>query len=125
MSRPSAVSNGKFTLEVIAFCSCCFFVSSFPWFSVDYLYPERQMLRLEPSKSEREPSFSSLSFIIVVFPEGKPLPDEETLGELNLPAQVAQLYFRDLGRQIGWKTVRIDDTFVAISTTYYIAFRYS
>jgi len=50
-----------------------------------YLNPERQALRLEP--------------------KGKPLPDEETLGELNLPAVGAQLYLRDLGRQIGWETV--------------------
>ncbi|KAK0419599.1 hypothetical protein QR680_014227 [Steinernema hermaphroditum] len=45
---------------------------------------ERQALRLEP--------------------KGKALKDEEKVGDLNLPNN-GQLYLRDLGPQIGWKTV--------------------
>jgi very-long-chain enoyl-CoA reductase len=38
-------------------------------------------------------------------PRGKNLKDEQRISELNLPAKNAQLFFRDLGPQIGWKTV--------------------
>lgn len=38
-------------------------------------------------------------------PRGKSLRDEEIVSQLNLPQQNAQLYFRDLGPQIAWKTV--------------------
>ena len=37
-------------------------------------------------------------------PKGKGLKDEEKLASLGL-AKNAQLYFRDLGPQIAWKTV--------------------
>jgi very-long-chain enoyl-CoA reductase len=50
-----------------------------------YLYPSRQSLRTEP--------------------RGKNLNDEETLVSLKLPATGAQLYLRDLGPQISWRTV--------------------
>uniref|UniRef100_A0A914V456 very-long-chain enoyl-CoA reductase n=1 Tax=Plectus sambesii TaxID=2011161 RepID=A0A914V456_9BILA len=49
------------------------------------LYPDRQALRLEP--------------------KGKALKEEQRVKELNLPTKGAQLYFRDLGPQIGWQTV--------------------
>lgn len=49
------------------------------------LIPARQMLRLEP--------------------RGKPLNDDQLLSELNLPTNGAQIYLKDLGPQIGWKTV--------------------
>lgn len=76
-------------------------------FAVLYLSPERQALRKEQSKFF--PFLKNVSYKCLFgfyFLEGKPLPDEETLGELNLPATGAQLFLRDLGRQIGWKTVR-------------------
>jgi len=38
-------------------------------------------------------------------PRGKGLRDEEVVSNLNLPAANAQLYVRDLGPQIAWKTV--------------------
>jgi very-long-chain enoyl-CoA reductase len=40
-----------------------------------------------------------------VEPRGKNLSDEQLVSDLNLPAANAQLYVRDLGPQIGWKTV--------------------
>jgi len=36
---------------------------------------------------------------------GKALKDEDLVSNLNLPADNARLYFRDLGPQIAWKTV--------------------
>lgn len=38
-------------------------------------------------------------------PRGKNLRDEELVSKLSLPAANAQLFFRDLGPQIAWKTV--------------------
>jgi len=38
-------------------------------------------------------------------PRGKGLRDEEVVSNLNLPSTNAQLYLRDLGPQIAWKTV--------------------
>lgn len=38
-------------------------------------------------------------------PRGKSLRDEELISKLNLPQQNSQLYIRDLGPQIAWKTV--------------------
>jgi very-long-chain enoyl-CoA reductase len=38
-------------------------------------------------------------------PRGKGLRDEEVVSNLNLPSANAQLYLRDLGPQIAWKTV--------------------
>ncbi|XP_076353102.1 trans-2,3-enoyl-CoA reductase Sc2 isoform X2 [Tachypleus tridentatus] len=48
------------------------------------LYPERQALRVDP--------------------KGKSLPDETTLGTLQLKDEKV-LFLKDLGPQIGWKTV--------------------
>lgn len=36
---------------------------------------------------------------------GKNLRDDQIVQDLNLPSKGAQLYFRDLGPQISWKTV--------------------
>jgi very-long-chain enoyl-CoA reductase len=38
-------------------------------------------------------------------PRGKNVADEKLVSELNLPTKNAQLYVRDLGPQIAWKTV--------------------
>lgn len=38
-------------------------------------------------------------------PKGKSLKDEQKLKELNLPQTNAQLYLKNLGPQIPWKTV--------------------
>ncbi|KAI1719965.1 3-oxo-5-alpha-steroid 4-dehydrogenase domain-containing protein [Ditylenchus destructor] len=40
-----------------------------------------------------------------VEPRGKALKDEDVLSTLNLPTTNAQLYWKDLGPQIAWKTV--------------------
>jgi very-long-chain enoyl-CoA reductase len=51
-----------------------------------YLYPDRQMLRLEAT--------------------GKPLKDEDKISDLSSSANM-KLYFKDLGPQVGWTTVRL------------------
>jgi len=38
-------------------------------------------------------------------PTGKNLVDNQIISELKLPILNAQLYYRDLGPQIAWKTV--------------------
>ena len=40
-------------------------------------------------------------------PKSKSLRDEDTVAKVNLPLKNAQLYLRDLGPQIAWKTVEI------------------
>lgn len=52
-----------------------------------YLYPDRQMLRLEAN--------------------GKPLKDEDNISNLksNSDSKTIKLYFKDLGPQVGWSTV--------------------
>lgn len=50
-----------------------------------YLYPDRQMLRLETT--------------------GKPLKDEDKLSDLKRDSDSFKLYFKDLGPQVGWTTV--------------------
>lgn len=51
-----------------------------------YLYPDRQMFRLEAT--------------------GKPLKDEDKLADLNpRDSNSLKLYFKDLGPQVGWSTV--------------------
>lgn len=59
-----------------------------PDFILEHLGVERLVLRLDP--------------------RGKNLGDERRISELDLPAKNAQLYFRDLGPQIGWKTVSLN-----------------
>ena len=49
------------------------------------LYPSRQSYRLEP--------------------RGKALSDDATLRSLELETPNIRLYFKDLGPQVGWKTV--------------------
>ena len=43
--------------------------------------------------------------VYVFFAEGKMLKDDQTLGSLNL-GKKGQLFFKDLGPQVGWTTVR-------------------
>uniref|UniRef100_A0A1I8BZB7 Ubiquitin-like domain-containing protein n=1 Tax=Meloidogyne hapla TaxID=6305 RepID=A0A1I8BZB7_MELHA len=38
-------------------------------------------------------------------PTGKNIADNQLISELKLPVSNAQLYYRDLGPQIAWKTV--------------------
>lgn len=37
--------------------------------------------------------------------KGKSLKDEQRIDELNLPTKGAQLFLKDLGPQVAWKTV--------------------
>lgn len=53
--------------------------------AISKLYVDRQCIKLEP--------------------RGRTLGDEETLGSLGLDDQNFKLYFKDLGPQVGWKTV--------------------
>jgi very-long-chain enoyl-CoA reductase len=54
-----------------------------------YLYPDRQMLKFDSA--------------------GKPLKDEDNIANLKLKdsdSKIMKLYFKDLGPQVGWSTVR-------------------
>ena len=51
-----------------------------------YLYPDRQMLRLDAI--------------------GKPLKDEDSIYSLKADSKNIKLYFKDLGPQVGWSTVK-------------------
>lgn len=56
-------------------------------------------------------------------PRGKGLKDEERLSTLSLPQTNAQLYFKDLGRQIAWKTVGFNTKIFSSNT--FFRFSYS
>jgi len=73
--------------------------------TIDNLDKGDSVLSLKRHVSMLDSSISSNRQSLRLEPNGKSLKDEQSLGELNLPRNNAQIFLKDLGPQISWKTV--------------------
>ena len=78
--------------------------ASRPGFTINDVSPNDTVLSLK-QKISRQKKLAVERISLRLEPRGKSLADERTVEDLKLPASNPQLFYRDLGPQIPWKTV--------------------
>ncbi|KAK6039136.1 hypothetical protein COOONC_23357 [Cooperia oncophora] len=88
--------------------------------TLDNLTGDETVLAIKKRIAQKKLALTVERQSLRVEPKGKAVADEKRISELGLAAQNAQLFVRDLGPQVPWKTVRL---FSHLPFNFFILFR--